>query len=274
MVEINSLVSNQPRFNHCLNRSFELRYLNATSFSHSKFVCLSELNSKIGLSKVGLVKKTGLSSKEKKTSLRMSGHEAFVKDSVEFPSVSAVDKFEATLNSQTKWLVNIYFLAVLLWRNDAESLWAATGSVINFVICLTLKKTLNQRRPITTMKYDPGMPSAHAQCIFYISLISIFSIIEKLGVNEFTMMITTISLACGSYLSWLRVSQQFHTRSQVVIGATIGCTFSIIWSWLWHAIVYEAFVSYYWVRTSVILGAATFFLGFISYVVRHSITHQ
>ena len=61
----------------------------------------------------------------------------------------------------------ILFGAVLLGRHDAEALWAAMGSVLNTVLSVALKRVLNQERPVANVRSDPGMPSSHAQSIFF-----------------------------------------------------------------------------------------------------------
>lgn len=69
--------------------------------------------------------------------------------------------------------------------------------------------------------------------------------------------------------SWLRVSQQLHTISQVAVGAVLGSTFSGLWYWSWKAFVLEAFNSLLWVRMLVIVGAIGFCIGFLLYVIRY-----
>lgn len=68
---------------------------------------------------------------------------------------------------QSKWLVAALFGIIFLWRHDAEALWAASGSVLNSALSTVLKRILNQERPVSTIRSDPGMPSSHAQSIFY-----------------------------------------------------------------------------------------------------------
>lgn len=68
---------------------------------------------------------------------------------------------------QSKWVVSAVFGAIVLWRHDAGSLWALTGAVVNAMISTLLKKILNQQRPVSTLRSDPGMPSSHAQSFFY-----------------------------------------------------------------------------------------------------------
>ncbi|KAK4599860.1 hypothetical protein RGQ29_009777 [Quercus rubra] len=89
------------------------------------------------------------------------------------------------------------------------------------------------------------------------------------GINEITIAIGVLALAFGSYLSWLRVSQLFHTVSQVVVGAVLGTIFSILWYLSWDVIVLKAFIFSFWVQAIVVLGAAGFCLGFLVHVVRY-----
>ncbi|KAF8018279.1 hypothetical protein BT93_H3238 [Corymbia citriodora subsp. variegata] len=177
--------------------------------------------------------------------------------------------FESTLNRLSKWLIAGVFGAVILLRHDAESLWAAMGSVVNTILSIVLKRMLNQERPVSTLRSDPGMPSSHAQSIFFTVVFAIVSVGEWLGINEITLIISGLVLAFGSYLSWLRVSQQLHTISQVVVGAFLGSAFSAFWFWSWSAFVLRAFESFLWVRIMVILGTSCFCLGFLLYVVRN-----
>uniref|UniRef100_A0A2P2JKG4 Phosphatidic acid phosphatase type 2/haloperoxidase domain-containing protein n=1 Tax=Rhizophora mucronata TaxID=61149 RepID=A0A2P2JKG4_RHIMU len=175
---------------------------------------------------------------------------------------------------QSKWIVTALFSAVILWRHDAEALWAAMGAVVNAILSVTLKRILNQERPFSTLGSDPGMPSSHAQTFFYAVLFAIMSIVKWLGINELSMTLSAIALALGSYLSWLRVSQRLHTISQVVVGAAVGSIFSIFWHWTWNAVVLKAFVSYLWVRIVVVLGAAGFCLAFLLHVIREWLNEE
>ncbi|KAH7865076.1 hypothetical protein Vadar_001926 [Vaccinium darrowii] len=89
--------------------------------------------------------------------------------------------------------------------------------------------------------------------------------------NGLTMTLSGLALAFASYLSWLRVSQQLHTVSQVVVGAApaLGSAFSILWFWSWDAIVLGAFISSFWVRIALVVGDAVFYGLFLIYLIRH-----
>ncbi|KAK8653814.1 hypothetical protein V6N13_127797 [Hibiscus sabdariffa] len=176
---------------------------------------------------------------------------------------------EATLNRLSKWLVSALFGGVILWRHDAEALWMAMGSIVNALLSVGLKRVLNQERPVAGLKSDPGMPSSHAQSIFYTVAFTIASILEWLGVNELSVSISVLALAFGSYFSWLRVSQKLHTINQILVGAVVGSTFSVLWYMSWDTVVLEAFNSSLLVRVIVLLACAGFGLGFLVYVIQY-----
>ena len=69
----------------------------------------------------------------------------------------------------------ILFASIILLRHDGTALWGIIGSVSNSALSVVLKRILNQARPATTSRTDPGMPSSHAQSISYISLFAILS---------------------------------------------------------------------------------------------------
>ncbi|KAH1072807.1 hypothetical protein J1N35_025135 [Gossypium stocksii] len=180
-----------------------------------------------------------------------------------------VQGFESTLNRLSKWLVSALFGGVILWRHDAEALWMAMGSIVNAVLSVGLKRLLNQERPVAGIKSDPGMPSSHAQSIFFTVVFAIASLLEWLGINELSVGISVLALAFGSYLSWLRVSQKLHTMNQILVGAVVGSIFSVLWYLSWDAVVLEAFNSSLWVRVIVLLACAGFGLGFLTFVIQY-----
>ncbi|KAI9166248.1 hypothetical protein LWI28_028770 [Acer negundo] len=176
---------------------------------------------------------------------------------------------ESTLNRLSKWLVSGLFGALIIGRHDIEALWILMGSVLNAMLSIALKRILNQERPVSTLRSDPGMPSSHAQSIFFIFSFAIISIVEWLGLNGVSLTISGIVLASATYLTWLRVSQKLHTIPQVVVGAAVGSTFFTLWFLSWNALVMEAFDSSLWVQIIVYLGAAGLCLGFLLYVIRN-----
>ncbi|XP_073219583.1 lipid phosphate phosphatase epsilon 1, chloroplastic-like [Cicer arietinum] len=194
--------------------------------------------------------------------------EAFVDRSSEFQPKFFSHEVESTLNQLSKWIISVFFGVFIIWRNDGEALWFAAGSILNVVFSILLKQILNQKRP-STLKSDPGMPSSHAQSIFFTLMFIILSSVKLLRINELTITTSGLALAFGSYFSYLRVSQKLHTVSQVIVGAVIGSICSILWYWLWNGFMVDAFVSSLWVRIIVVLGSAGIWLGFLSHVIHH-----
>ena len=55
----------------------------------------------------------------------------------------------------------------------------------------------------------------------------------------------------------------------MLVGALLGTIVSIAWFSLWHAFVYDAFVSSIWVRIIVVIGSISLCTGFVIYVIRN-----
>lgn len=89
--------------------------------------------------------------------------------------MSFTDSIGLSHLTQSKWVVSAAFTALILWRHDAEALWAAFGCAVNALLSVTLKNILNQERPVSTLRPDPGMPSSHAQSIAYVTAFFIIS---------------------------------------------------------------------------------------------------
>ncbi|KAG2301014.1 hypothetical protein Bca52824_029665 [Brassica carinata] len=172
----------------------------------------------------------------------------------------------AVANRLSKWVVAALFGSVLLLRHDGAALWAVIGSVSNSALSVALKRILNQERPVATLRSDPGMPSSHAQSISFISLFTLFSVMEWLGTNQLSLFLTGLILALASYFTWLRVSQKLHTASQVVVGAIVGSLYSTLWYITWNSFVLQAFPSSFSVQVAVFTAAAASALGFAVYV--------
>lgn len=176
---------------------------------------------------------------------------------------------DTTLNRLSKWLVCAIFGMVILYRRDAEAMWAAMGSVINVQLSVTLKQIINHERPVPGLKPDPGMPSSHAQAIFYAALFLVLSMIHWSGVNLFTVLAGALIIGSSAYFSWLRVTQRFHTTAQVLVGAILGSLCGTLWFWSWHTFVWQAFVASIWVRMLVVLGSVSICAGFVIYAIKH-----
>ncbi|KAL8137606.1 LOW QUALITY PROTEIN: hypothetical protein V2J09_003607 [Rumex salicifolius] len=177
---------------------------------------------------------------------------------------------------QSKWMAAAAVGAVMTWRGDSGGMWAAMGALANWGLSVGLKILIAQPRPVPAKKSDPGMPSSHSQTLFYAFTFLTFSVSELMGVNHVAYAVGGLAIYFSSYLvtkwefkefnlhacmqSWLRVTQRYHTCSQVAVGALLGAVFCVAWLRAWTALVSHVFRSYLWVRVVVVLGAATFWM--------------
>ncbi|TVU28152.1 hypothetical protein EJB05_19661, partial [Eragrostis curvula] len=175
---------------------------------------------------------------------------------------------EAGLNRMSKWLVACSFTIAALWKHDAEIMWILLGAIANTLLSQALKKMLNHERPAPALRSDPGMPSSHAQSIFFAATVLVLSLFYWLGTNYVTMILVPATLSAATYLSWLRVSQRLHTLNQVIVGAAVGSAFGALWFVLWHSLVQEVFASSPLARNAVVVVSAMFCIGFSIYVIR------
>ncbi|KAL0762439.1 hypothetical protein Bca101_078590 [Brassica carinata] len=173
---------------------------------------------------------------------------------------------EEIVNSLSKWVVSILFASIILLRHDGTALWGIIGSVSNSALSVVLKRILNQARPATTSRTDPGMPSTHAQSISFISVFAVLFLMEWLGTSKVSLFLSFLIIASGLYFIRLRVSQKLHTSSQVVVGAIVGSVFCIFWYTMWNSLLLEAFESSLVLQISVFLVAAALTLAFATHV--------
>ncbi|CAK9152358.1 unnamed protein product [Ilex paraguariensis] len=130
--------------------------------------------------------------------------EGFISEFSQFhPECIVANGLESTLNRLSMGIVAVCFSAILLWRHDAEALWATVGFGLNLGLSTMLKEILNQARPVSATRYDPGMPSTHAQSIFFVIMFTVLSMVELLGVNGLAITFSGAVLAFGSYLRYM-----------------------------------------------------------------------
>lgn len=106
-------------------------------------------------------------------------------------------------------------------------------------------------------------PDFYCWKLKYVKLFIDFTMIKKIKQVQASDVVVLL------LQTWLRVSQRFHTISQVVVGAVVGSLFSNLWFWLWDAIVLKAFISYLWIRFIIVFGAVGISLVFFLYIIQH-----
>ena len=147
------------------------------------------------------------------------------------------------LRLETRWVVSLSTLLVLCVRRDADTALFVLGAVLNAVLSKVLKRCFNAARPAGAKLSDPGMPSSHAQSLFFFggflaraarhgpALAVAFSHASELALARYRAFLPLAALAVAAVLSLDRVRQGLHTLPQVAVGGLIGG----IGGTLWHA---------------------------------------
>lgn len=139
-----------------------------------------------------------------------------------------------TINESTKWSVSAaVFSTLAIRRGDLMCSWWVLGSIIAAVLCRALKFALNQARPPTARKADPGMPSAHANSLGFlanfVALWAANSAPTTLVACPGHLLLAFGMPALGMFLTWLRVALGYHTVAQVAAGWTLGSSIAYGW---------------------------------------------
>jgi membrane-associated phospholipid phosphatase len=138
---------------------------------------------------------------------------------------------------ETKWVVSGAAFAVLCWRRDEQTATCILGAVTNAFFSKVLKRLFNAARPAGARLTDPGMPSSHAQSLFFFS--TYLSLLARTsptldgysarGAAQLRIAAPVAVTALACYLSHLRVRAGLHTTLQVVVGAGFGSAMGAAW---------------------------------------------
>ena len=136
---------------------------------------------------------------------------------------------------ETKWVVSGTAFATLCWRRDLPTASCIFGAVLNALLGKVLKRIFNSSRPTGAALTDPGMPSSHAQSLFffasYLSLVVDDLVIESF-VGSAPIIRAAFPAACfgtAAVLANLRVRAGLHTYAQVSVGGAFGAAAAAAW---------------------------------------------
>ena len=79
------------------------------------------------------------------------------------------------IGRNTKWIVSGLAAIILMIRRDAATILCLIGAITNAIFGKILKRIINEARPKGARLIDPGMPSSHAQSLFYFATYLILS---------------------------------------------------------------------------------------------------
>ncbi|EFJ41654.1 hypothetical protein VOLCADRAFT_68065, partial [Volvox carteri f. nagariensis] len=130
----------------------------------------------------------------------------------------------------TKWAVSAAVFAVLVMRRDLAAAWCVLGSILASFLNKALKYVINEQRPPSARKADPGMPSSHANSLAFLGVYTALALAREspppLGPGSVA---AAAILALSLFLTWLRVRLGYHTVPQVAVGYGLGAATAATW---------------------------------------------
>ena len=173
-----------------------------------------------------------------------------------------------TLSSllETKVFVSGATFLVLAYKRDVQSAAFLLGAVSNALFSKILKRLINASRPQGAQLSDPGMPSSHAQSLFFFAgyLGTGAMLWPSLQLEPAVRLAAAgATVALASTLTLLRVHAGLHTLAQVAVGACIGAVNGTLMLLASPAVEerLSAFVSHVGTKTSSGLAAGLLVAG-------------
>jgi dolichyldiphosphatase len=155
---------------------------------------------------------------------------------------------EPLLKIDTRWIVVSAVVVTVLWRRDVAAVLCVSGAVLNALLSKVLKRVINEARPAGARLSDPGMPSSHAQSLFFfaaylsaavlraeflpalvIAESELPSFVQVSSTPEQATVCIALALLSAVGATSRRISDGLHTREQVVVGAIIGGLMGASW---------------------------------------------
>lgn len=145
------------------------------------------------------------------------------------PARSPPPRLLHAINESTKWVVSAAVMAVLLAARNEWAAWAVVGAVASSFLCKVLKRAINESRPPSARKKDPGMPSSHANSLNFLSAYAALSLRQHAAGSNGSAELGAATVAAGLFLTWLRVALGYHTWPQVIVGGVLGGASAAAW---------------------------------------------
>ncbi|KAG1673878.1 hypothetical protein FOA52_012903 [Chlamydomonas sp. UWO 241] len=137
----------------------------------------------------------------------------------------------SAINEATKWVVSAAAGLFLLLHHDAPVMWCLLGSIFASFVNKGLKYAINEQRPASARKADPGMPSSHANSLAFLATYSAAALLlaapQQAAQARAGGAASIVGLSL--FLTWLRVVLGYHTVLQVVVGYSVGAASALGW---------------------------------------------
>lgn len=159
---------------------------------------------------------------------------------VEYPKGDLFGKLLALI-SLAPFGVLIGFVTLILFRRDLHTVTFLLGILLNEFINMTLKYTIQEPRPTRTsvdrVHVPYGMPSSHAQFMWFFSTYMLCFVVVRLRYNNSAykyesywkgfIVLSSLLLTC--IVSYSRIYLMYHTWRQIFYGALVGSSLAASW---------------------------------------------
>ena len=164
---------------------------------------------------------------------------------IEYPSEDKYFGFLMALFSLAPILLLPSILTTFVYSRDLRVGFLSLGLILSTVINEVLKAIIKQQRPLLSHRKGYGMPSDHAQFMFFLFVVARNMLKDKRFRPGFARVVSSVLFIASVLVMISRIYLGVHTLSQVFIGALIGFIFGAIWTKLFEALSSEGFISHW-----------------------------
>ena len=164
---------------------------------------------------------------------------------IEYPSEDKYFGFLMALFSLAPILLLPSILTTFVYSRDLRVGFLSLGLILSTVINEVLKAIIKQQRPLLSHRKGYGMPSDHAQFMFFLLVVARNMLKDKRFRPGFASFGSFVLFIASVLVMISRVYLGVHTLLQVLIGALIGFIFGAIWTQLFEALSSKGFISYW-----------------------------
>ncbi|CAM9804895.1 unnamed protein product, partial [Heterosigma akashiwo] len=128
----------------------------------------------------------------------------------------------------------VMYATLLVFNRDLQIFVMSFGQMLNVVLNEILKQVINQPRPGVVDRHDSGMPSNHAQFLFFFAAYFSLSMRNRIsGPSVAADIFVTAGVHVLAILTaYSRVYLSYHTVPQVLVGSAVGSIMGIFWSFI------------------------------------------
>ncbi|KAI7850925.1 PAP2 domain protein [Circinella umbellata] len=125
----------------------------------------------------------------------------------------------------------VFYASIILSRREIAGITMLIGQLVNEGINFTLKEYLQIARPHAHLGDGYGMPSSHAQFIWFFAIYGSLYLSKNIKVDHVIekriILFAMFSLAIA--VCYSRIYLGYHSLLQVIAGGCAGCIFGLLW---------------------------------------------